>query len=190
MNDFFGNILQNKFYACCYILLSGTRPKRRRTPICGAAMLLQVQLMPKLCCCYLHTALNNPNPIHAADGHYTRNSSCITLLWWHHNRKMSISHHKNGLVSSQQSVGRWFYFLCFVVRIFDETGWLSTAYLSLSQDGIRGWNHCAFMWNVFTLVELFSFMWDRYIVYGKLCFVLHVQCCGSCMVSTEYSTKQ
>jgi len=24
MNDFVGNILQNKFYACCYILLSGT----------------------------------------------------------------------------------------------------------------------------------------------------------------------
>jgi len=33
MSDFFGNILQAKFYACCYILLSGTRPKRRCTPI-------------------------------------------------------------------------------------------------------------------------------------------------------------
>jgi len=33
MNIFLGNILQNKFYACCYILLSGTRPKRRCTPI-------------------------------------------------------------------------------------------------------------------------------------------------------------
>jgi len=33
MNDFVGKILQNKFYACCYILLSGTRPKRRCTPI-------------------------------------------------------------------------------------------------------------------------------------------------------------
>jgi len=29
MNDFFGNILQNKFYACYYILLPGTRPKRQ-----------------------------------------------------------------------------------------------------------------------------------------------------------------
>jgi len=29
------------------------------------------------------TALNSPHPIHAADGHYTRNSSCITLLWLH-----------------------------------------------------------------------------------------------------------
>ena len=41
MNDFIGNILQNKFYACCYILLSGTRPKRRCTPICDAATLLR-----------------------------------------------------------------------------------------------------------------------------------------------------
>ena len=29
MNDFVGNILQSKFYACCLILLSGTRPKCR-----------------------------------------------------------------------------------------------------------------------------------------------------------------
>jgi len=34
MNDFIGNILQNKFYACCYILLSGTPPKRRCTHTC------------------------------------------------------------------------------------------------------------------------------------------------------------
>jgi len=40
INDFVGNILQTKFYACCYILLSGTRPKRRCTPTCDAAMLL------------------------------------------------------------------------------------------------------------------------------------------------------
>jgi len=39
MNDFVGNILQNKFYACSYILLSSTRPKRPCTPIYGAAML-------------------------------------------------------------------------------------------------------------------------------------------------------
>jgi len=31
MDDFVGNILQNTFYACCYIVLSGTRPKRRNT---------------------------------------------------------------------------------------------------------------------------------------------------------------
>jgi len=35
MSNFVGNILQNKFYACCYILLSqwfpkyGSRPKHR-----------------------------------------------------------------------------------------------------------------------------------------------------------------
>jgi len=40
MNDFVGNTLQNMICACCYILLSGTRPNRRCTPICGAAMLL------------------------------------------------------------------------------------------------------------------------------------------------------
>jgi len=31
VRDFVGNILQNKFHACCYILLSDTRPKRRDT---------------------------------------------------------------------------------------------------------------------------------------------------------------
>jgi len=31
MNDFISNILQNKFYACCIILLSGTRPKLKCT---------------------------------------------------------------------------------------------------------------------------------------------------------------
>jgi len=40
MNDFVWNIPQNKFHASCCILLSGTRPRRRCTPICGAAMLL------------------------------------------------------------------------------------------------------------------------------------------------------
>jgi len=40
MNDFVGNILQDMFYAFCYILLSGTHPKRRCTPIYGAALLL------------------------------------------------------------------------------------------------------------------------------------------------------
>jgi len=66
----------------------------------------------------MDTALNNPHPIHAADGHYTRNSSCITLLRLHHNHKMPINYHKNGLVSSHQSIGRWLIFMCFAVRIF------------------------------------------------------------------------
>ena len=40
--------------------------------------------------------------------------SCITLLSLHHNHKISINDHKNGLISSHQSVGRWFifYVLC------------------------------------------------------------------------------
>jgi len=40
MNDFVGNILRNRFYACCYILKSGRRPTRRCTLIYGAALLL------------------------------------------------------------------------------------------------------------------------------------------------------
>ena len=116
MNDFVGNILQNKFYAHCYILLPGTRPKID-APF-PTALLLHVQLVLKPRCCQLHTALNSPHPIHAADGHYIRNSSCITLLWLCHNHKMSIRCHKNGLVSSHRSVGRWLIFMCFVVRIF------------------------------------------------------------------------
>jgi len=31
MNHVVDNILSSKFYACCYILLSGTRPNRRCT---------------------------------------------------------------------------------------------------------------------------------------------------------------
>jgi len=41
MNDFVGNTLQNKFYACCCILLSGTRPKTKTDAhirICGVAV--------------------------------------------------------------------------------------------------------------------------------------------------------
>jgi len=45
--------------------------------------------------------------------------------------------------------------------------------------------------------ELYSPSWSCFhscgvgtFVHGKWCFVLHVQCCGSCVVSTEYSTKQ
>jgi len=59
MNDFVGNIPQNKFYACCFILLSRTRPETEaHIPICNAAMLLYVPLVPKPRCCWLHTALN------------------------------------------------------------------------------------------------------------------------------------
>ena len=63
-------------------------------------------------------ATNSPPAIHDADGHCTRNCSCITLLWLHHNHIMSISYHNNGLGSSHQSVGSWFIFMCFLLRIF------------------------------------------------------------------------
>jgi len=53
MNDFVGNILQNKFYAYCYILLSRTR---RCTPICGADMLLRCNWCRNLDAVKLHTA--------------------------------------------------------------------------------------------------------------------------------------
>jgi len=53
MNDFVANIRQNKFYACCYILLSGTR---RCTPICGADMLLRCNWCRNLDAVKLHTA--------------------------------------------------------------------------------------------------------------------------------------
>jgi len=53
MNDFVGNILQNKFYAYGYILLSRTR---RCTLICGADMLLRCNWYRNLDAVKLHTA--------------------------------------------------------------------------------------------------------------------------------------
>jgi len=92
VNDFVGNILQNKFYAYCYILLLRTR---RCTPICSAAMLLRCNWCRSLATlnCILHWIALTLSTLH------TRNSSCMTLLWLHHNHKMFISYHKNRLVS-------------------------------------------------------------------------------------------
>jgi len=39
MNNFVGNIPQNKFHPCCYILLSGTRPECRRRLHLSASLL-------------------------------------------------------------------------------------------------------------------------------------------------------
>jgi len=109
MNNFIVNVLQNTFYAYCCILLSGTRPKRQCThsylwrcfaTLCATGVETSL----------LYIALDSPHPTHAVDGHYTRHSSCITLLWLHHNHKMFITCHKNGLASSHQSFGRWFIF--------------------------------------------------------------------------------
>jgi len=53
MNDFIGNMLQNKFCAYGYILLSCTR---RCTLICGAGMLLRCNWCRNLVAAELHTA--------------------------------------------------------------------------------------------------------------------------------------
>jgi len=53
INDLAGIILQNKFYAYGYILLSCTR---RCTPICGAGMLLRCNWCRNLDAVKLHTA--------------------------------------------------------------------------------------------------------------------------------------
>jgi len=83
MNDFVGNILQNKFYAYGYIFLS--RPKRRCTPICGADMLLRCNWCRNLDAvnCILPWIVLTLSTLH------TRNTRCITLLWLHHNHKMT-----------------------------------------------------------------------------------------------------
>ena len=77
MNDFVGSILQSKFFckSCCYILLSVTHFKRR--------------------------CIHSPYPIHAADGYYIRDSSCITLLWLQHNHKVCVATTKRKLVGYQ-----------------------------------------------------------------------------------------
>jgi len=47
------------------------------------------------------------------------NGSCITLLRLHHNHKMSITYHKNGLVSIVTNpIEDGLFFMCFVIRTF------------------------------------------------------------------------
>ena len=76
-------------------------------PICGATMLLRCHWCRNLAAvnCILHWIILTLSTLHI------RASSCITLLWLCHNHKMSINYHKNGLVSSHQTVGRWFIFI-------------------------------------------------------------------------------
>ena len=95
--------------------------------------------------------------------------SCITLLWLHHNHKISISDHKNGfIVSCHQSVGRWF--MCFVVRIF---WWNQLAIKSLLVSVSR-WNSWLepfrFHVNCFHFLKLLSFMWGRHNCVRKMVF--------------------
>jgi len=56
---------------------------------------------------------------HDCDEIFSRPSEIFCVLHWlHHNHKISVGYHKNGLVSSHQSIGRWFIFMCFVLKIF------------------------------------------------------------------------
>ena len=119
---------------------------------------------------------------------YTRNSSCITWLWLHHNHKMSISCHKIGLVSRHQSVGRWliFYVFCRKNILTKMVAYHQPTCLCVKMEFVVG--NIAFMWINALSWSCFRSCGSGTIVYGKWCFVLHVPCCGSCMVSIEYST--
>jgi len=162
MNDFVGNILQNKFYAGV--------TSYYQVHVLNADANLSAALLCYFTChwCRNLAAVNwilqwiilTP---HAADGHYTRNSSCITLLWLHHNHKMPISYHINGLVSSHQSVGRWLNFVFCSKNILTELFGYQSLLVSVSR-----WN--SFMWIVFTFVELYSFMWGRHNCVRKMVF--------------------
>jgi len=59
-----------------------------------------------------------------------------TELWLHHKHKISYGYHKNGLISSHQSVGRWFIFMCFVVRIF----WWNQLAINSLPVSVSRWN--------------------------------------------------
>jgi len=118
-------------------------------------------------------------------------SSCITLLCLHHNHKMSISYHKNWLVSGHQYVGRWFIFYVFCSKniLMELIGYQQPTCLCVKVEFVVG--------TISLSCELYSLSWSCFrscgvstIVYRKLRFFLHVECCGTCMVSTEYSTKQ
>jgi len=137
----------------------------------------------------LLTALNSPHPILTTNGHYTCNSICMTLLWLHHNHKISIRYHKNVLGSSHQSVGRWriFYVLCKTNILTKLIGYQQPTCLCVKMEFVIGTTSLS--------CELYSLSWSCLrscgagrIVYGKWCFDLHAQCCGTCMVITEFST--
>jgi len=164
MNDFVGNILQNNFYAYCYILLSGTG---RCTPICGAAMLLRCNWCRNLAAvdCILHWIVLTLSTLH------TRYSSCITLLWLHNNHKMYMSYHKNGLVNSHQPVRKRFIFMCFVVRILMKlVGYQQPTCLCVKMEFAVETTVFRFHVNCFHFLKLLSFMWGRHNCVRKMVF--------------------
>jgi len=89
----------SKFYACYYIL--GTRQKHRYTHsylrwlcyfTCDWSAGAETSLLLTA-----YRTMKSPYLIHAADGYYTFDSSCITLLLIHHNHKVFVSYHKKGV---------------------------------------------------------------------------------------------
>jgi len=114
--------------------------------------------------CILHRIVLTLSTLHI------RNSSCITLLWLHHNHKMSISYHKNGLGSSHQTVGRWFIFMCFVIRIFWQN-WLAINSLLVSVSRCNSWlDPFRFHVNCVHFLKLLPFMWGRHNCVRKMVF--------------------
>jgi len=85
----------------------------------------------------------------------TTHSSCITLLWLHHNHKMSISYHKNGLVSSHQSVGRWFifYVLCSEHVLMKLVGYQQLTCLRVKKEFVVG--------TISLSCELYLLLWNQ-----------------------------
>ena len=107
MNDFVGNILQISFtptVASCYQV----HPLNADAHLSAALLCyFRCHWCRNLAAvnCILHWIVLTLSTLH------TRNSSCLTLMWLHNNHKMYMSYHKNGLVSSHQTVG-WCLFLC------------------------------------------------------------------------------
>jgi len=64
-----------------------------------------------------------------------------------------------------------YFYVLFSKNILKLVGYQQLICLCVNcQDGIRGWKHFAFMYIVFTFVELFSFMWGRHICVRKMVF--------------------
>jgi len=96
------------------------------------------------------------------------------------NHKMSISYHKNGLVSSHLLLEDGLFFMWFVVRIFWRNQ-LTVNNLLVSVSRWDSWME-AFRFHV----NCIHFRGPNFVqgarhnCVGKLCFILHVQCCGRC----------
>jgi len=112
----------------------------------------------------------SPHPILAADGHYIRNSSCMTLLWLHHNHKMSISYHKNASVGSHRSVGRWLIFYVFLGKNISTKliGYQQPTCLCVKMEFVAG--TISLSCELYPLPWMFSFMWVRHKCVRKMAF--------------------